>query len=250
MNRLHYQVDGNPAGSAIMLLHGFMSSNAQWLANLERLGHRHRLVRVELWGHGRSPEPVTLEQYSVEAYLRQFELIRSELDIPRWQLIGQSYGAGLIIRYALTHPDRCESLVVTNSRSAFGVLPPRRRRDPDAPSQDPFDAPGFTLRDLPYHPINARRFPESVKTALVADADAMPVSAVRNGGRLGAGLNCVEALADLTVPMLRASSLRIWKAVTRSISKRRQLSTRPVWHFSTATPDHQSVSYRSTADNP
>jgi pimeloyl-ACP methyl ester carboxylesterase len=159
-------------------------------------------VRVELWGHGRSPEPVTLEQYSVEAYLRQFELIRSELDIPRWQLIGQSYGAGLIIRYALTHPDRCESLVVTNSRSAFGVLPPRRRRDPDAPSQDPFDAPGFTLRDLPYHPINARRFPESVKTALVADADAMPVSAVRNGGRLGAGLNCVEALADLTVPML------------------------------------------------
>ena len=98
------------------------------------------------------------------------------------------------------------ALVVTNSRSAFAHRAERPRGDPEA-RRDPFGEPDFTVRKLPWHPIHARRFPEAVKAALVASADAMAVSAVRDSGRLGADLHSVEVLDDLEVPLLVANGV-------------------------------------------
>ena len=210
MTALAYETSGDPRAPAIMLLHGFMSSNAQWLPNREALGRDHRLVLVELWGHGRSPLPATPDAFSLDTYLAEFERIRAELGIDRWALIGQSYGAGLTIQYARRYPDRCRALIVTNSRSALGAMERRNAEDEAAAAAaDPMDTPEFSPRTLPYHPIHARRFPDIVKQALVAAADAMTVDAVRHGGRLGARLNCIDALADLEVPLLLTNG--VWE---------------------------------------
>ena len=40
MTRLHFQTVGNPEHPAILLLHGFMSCNGQWLLNQEALSER------------------------------------------------------------------------------------------------------------------------------------------------------------------------------------------------------------------
>lgn len=202
MSELAYETAGDRAAPAVLLVHGFISSNAQWLVNREAFAVRHRLVMVELWGHGRSPTPSDPEQYSVAGYIEQFERIRDALGIERWALIGQSYGAGLAIRYALTHPRRCSALVVTNSRSAFGDLTAEREAGDSRP-RPALESP----RDLPIHPVNARRFPKAVKDAMVADADAVPLAAIRAGGRLALELNCTDALAGLSVPVLLANGV-------------------------------------------
>ncbi len=196
MTKLACTTAGDPGAPAVMLLHGFMSCNSQWLLNREALAREHYLLMVELWGHGDSPAPEDPACFSVAAYTAQFEEIRRAQGINQWAVIGQSYGAGLVIQYALQHPGVCTRVVVTNSRSAFG--PPTA----DADRRDP--APDSTVqpRQLPYHPIHARRFPPHVQQALVEKADAMQPHSIQLGGRLGADLNCRDKLANLQQPLL------------------------------------------------
>lgn len=198
---LAYQTLGDGSKPALMLLHGFMSSNAQWLMNTQALSREYFLVMVELWGHGDSPTPNDPSHYSVDAYIDQFETIRRNLSIEHWALIGQSYGAGLVINYAIVHPEQVVKVVVTNSRSAFGQLVSKQGRAPStAGAQQRREI--TDLRNLPYHPVNARRFPAHVKQALVQKADAMTPEAIHLGGLLGETLNCTQRLHELNMPLL------------------------------------------------
>ena len=101
--RLAFKVHpGN--GPYLLLVHGFLSSSAQWLANLKELSTVCKPVTVDLWGHGRSPAPRDKIHYSPQAYAEQFEQIRQQLGIERWFVCGYSLGAGLSIRYAHDYP--------------------------------------------------------------------------------------------------------------------------------------------------
>lgn len=191
---------GDASRPTLLLLHGFMSCADQWLLNLDALSARYHLVLAELWGHGDSPMPNDTASISIAGYMEQFERIRRRGNIERWGLIGQSYGAGLMLQLALADPSRCTGVVVTNSRSAFGdVSRDERPRGRSAPGKV------YEPRSLPFHPIHARRFPEQVQSALVASADAMSEEAVTLGGKVAVGLNCVDRLGELSaegVPML------------------------------------------------
>ena len=216
MDELAFESFGDRDKPALLLVHGFMSSNAQWLANRDALGKHYHLVMAELWGHGQSPQPEDPIDYSVAAYIREFEKIRQALKITRWGLIGQSYGAGLVINYAMHGLDQCAAVVVTNSRSAFGRLAAREGGEPANLGEPP-------LRKLPFHPIHARRFPEHIKDALVADADRIRVGAVQGGGRLGRDLNCIDKLSRLTQPIMLTNGIHE-KAFQRDVATLRAAS--------------------------
>jgi 2-succinyl-6-hydroxy-2,4-cyclohexadiene-1-carboxylate synthase len=202
MTQLARRTFGNPEAPALLLLHGFMSSNAQWLLNIEALSRDYFLVLVELWGHGESDLPEDLDRYSVAGYVSEFERIREELGVEGWGLIGQSYGAGLMVHYALSEPGRCNAVVVTNSRSAFGQLANEEGEQNSPDQQDSSDHTDFDSRKLPYHPIHSRRLPVHVKEALIESADAITAAAIKHGGSLGSDLNCIELLGDLEPPLL------------------------------------------------
>ena len=64
--KLYVEVETGGTGPYLLLVHGFLSSRAQWRPNLEGLRRFCRPVVVELWGHGRSPTPDDPEAYRVE----------------------------------------------------------------------------------------------------------------------------------------------------------------------------------------
>ena len=194
---LAFQCHGDRRQPALMLLHGFLSSSAQWLPNIAHLAQDYHVVTVELWGHGDSPEPSDKQHYSIAGYINGFELIRQQLQIPHWGLVGQSYGAGLVLNYAARCRQQCSSVLVTNSRSAFGKIAPPRAADASAPPKPP--------RELPFHPIHARRFPEHIKAALVASADRMTASCIADSGDLAHQLAFSHRLHELTQPLLLAN---------------------------------------------
>ena len=117
----YYEVRAGQGPYALML-HGFLSSRAQWLPNLEALSTVCRPVVVELFGHGRSPAPDDPYEYAPERYVEAFERIREALGVADWFVIGQSLGAGLTLRYVLAHPDRVLAHLVTNSSTAFSSM--------------------------------------------------------------------------------------------------------------------------------
>jgi pimeloyl-ACP methyl ester carboxylesterase len=159
-------------GAYVLLVHGFLSSRAQWGLNLAALARVARPVVVELWGHSRSPSPDDPALYHPDAYVAMFDQLRQRLGAERWLLCGQSFGAALTLRYALTYPERVSAQVFTNSSSALADAAWVQSRRASAGQQaDAIERDGAAaLERIPVHPVHARRLPSAIHTALLADA--------------------------------------------------------------------------------
>jgi len=169
--QLYYDVhDGT--GPYALLVHGFLSSRTQWALNLAALASVVRPVVVELWGHGRSPAPDEPAPYYPDAYVEAFEWLRAELGVERWLLCGQSFGAALTLRYALTYPERVMAQVFTNSSSALADAEWGKARRASALQQaEAIERDGrAALERIRVHPIHATRLPPEVHAGLLADA--------------------------------------------------------------------------------
>lgn len=168
--RLHVEVHPG-RGPHALLVHGMLSSRAQWRPNLAGLSTVCQPVVVELWGHGRSPTPPCDRDFHPDGYVAAFERIRTSMAIDKWFVIGQSLGAALTLRYSLDHPERVLAQVFTNSVSALmdGARRPGaegRRSTAERIRTEGRDA----LERMPVHPRNGTRLPEDIRRALVEDA--------------------------------------------------------------------------------
>lgn len=166
----HYDVHEG-TGPYLLMVHGFLSSRAQWLHNLEALSQVSRPVVVELLGHGRSPSPDDPASYHPDAYVAFFDTLRQRLGVEQWLVCGQSLGAALTLRYAFSHPSRVIAQVFTNSSA--GLADPEwlaSRRESASKQADEIDREGrVAVERSPVHPRNAKRLPADVHQALLAD---------------------------------------------------------------------------------
>ena len=195
MSRLAHHLIGPVDAPPVLMVHGFLSSRHQWDPNVAALSAAHRLVLVELPGHGDSDEPTSADDLSPDVVMAEIDRIRRALGIDSWWLIGQSLGAAVVLRSALTHPDHTRGVVFTNGRAAFGL--PRG----DGPGGSPIPADLTSVRDVGVHPIHARRLEPDIKATLVEMADRVTLETV---GFVGANRHrwaCADRLGDLTVPV-------------------------------------------------
>ncbi|MBT6274063.1 MAG: alpha/beta hydrolase [Chromatiales bacterium] len=206
MTALHWEVHtGN--GPHALLVHGFLSSRAQWRLNLEAFSAYCTPVVVELWGHGRSARPDDPNQYLPESYLAQFESIREAVGAERWLMCGQSLGASLTLRYALAYPERTIAQVFTNSNSALATEALTRQRRIDATGAiEAIERDGMSaVEALRVHPKHATRLPADVHAELVADAALIEPLAIADSYRyLNPGSSVRDQIGNLTVPTMLA----------------------------------------------
>jgi pimeloyl-ACP methyl ester carboxylesterase len=169
--QLRYQVHPGH-GPHLLLVHGFLTGPAQWLPNLPALADHCTPVTVSLWGHAGAPSPAQSQAYTPDAYVAAFEALRASLSTERWFLLGYSLGAGLTIRYALTHPERVLGHAFTNSTSALADAEQQQAwREGARHSADRIRQGGLAAMErIPVHPRHARRLPAAVYEALCADA--------------------------------------------------------------------------------
>jgi sigma-B regulation protein RsbQ len=116
--RLHYTLEG--AGPALLFVHG-LGGNAD-NSMLQRLAFAatHRVVGLDMPGHGRSEgRGVPFDRYW-EAILALTE----HLKIERIAICGLSKGARVALTFAARHPERVERIAVVN---AFIHLKPADR---------------------------------------------------------------------------------------------------------------------------
>lgn len=167
----HWELCGGD-GPYLLLIHGFLASRAQWQPNLDALRRLCRPVLLELYGHGRSPVPSTGSCYQTASYAAAIEAIRHQLCVKDWFVCGYSLGAAVSLRYALTFPHRVRGHVFTNSASAFAEPSlvnswrSNARQSADAIRRGGREA----VERLAVHPRRARRLPQDVHKALLADA--------------------------------------------------------------------------------
>ena len=200
MNKLHYDIHpGN--GPAMLMVHGFLSSRAQWIPNLEQLARVCTPVTVELYGHGRSPSPTDPAAYMPAGYLEQFEIIRKEIGAEQWYLCGFSLGASLTIRYAFDYPQQTIAHIFTNSSSAISPRPEPR---PVENLIKHFEKGGLeVIEKIPVHPKYATRLPPKVTAELIKDARSLnPVGIARGIAYTNTSVSLRDELDRNTRPAL------------------------------------------------
>jgi pimeloyl-ACP methyl ester carboxylesterase len=112
---LHVTDRGPRDAPAILLVHCYTCSMAYWQRLEPLLLRDHRVIAVDLLGHGSSEMPD--EGYSMEHQADTIAEALEELGAPRVLAVGQSLGGPVSTALAQRHPDRVRGLVIMDSAS-------------------------------------------------------------------------------------------------------------------------------------
>jgi pimeloyl-ACP methyl ester carboxylesterase len=109
---LAYEEAGD-ADPPLVLLHGIACHRGFWAPQVERLRADHRVVAVDLRGHGGSDAPV--QPYTIAALADDVAWMCEQLDVQRPVVIGHSLGGIVALELASTRPDLVAAAVMIDS---------------------------------------------------------------------------------------------------------------------------------------
>ncbi|MDQ5811214.1 MAG: 2-succinyl-6-hydroxy-2,4-cyclohexadiene-1-carboxylate synthase [Actinomycetota bacterium] len=114
MTRLSYTVSGDPHRPAIVFLHGFIGSGADWAHTISALDEHLYCIAPDLPGHGRSVG-LTPQAYTINGAAKMLRDLLDGLGISRAALVGYSMGGRLALYLALRHPEECSGLFLESA---------------------------------------------------------------------------------------------------------------------------------------
>jgi 2-succinyl-6-hydroxy-2,4-cyclohexadiene-1-carboxylate synthase len=125
VGELSYTLSGDAGVPAVLFLHGFMGSSADWREVTAALDGRFRCLTVDLPGHGDSIG-LSSEAYTKAGAARALLQLLNELGVGRPAIVGYSMGGRLALYLALRHPERCAGLFLESASP--GIEDPAERR--------------------------------------------------------------------------------------------------------------------------
>lgn len=108
-----YRESGDPSLPVALYVHGVIVNSYLWRHQLDAFAESRRNIAIDLLGHGHS----TPAQWQGLTFTNQAEMIAQFLDaigIDVVDLVASDSGTGIAQIFAVNHPDRVRSLVVTN----------------------------------------------------------------------------------------------------------------------------------------
>lgn len=113
-HELVYDDYGDPgSGGVLVYIHGLMLDSEINRGIAQALADRgHRVVLIDLLGHGRSDKPAHASEYRIDTYAEQIVGLLDHLEVPCAVLGGMSLGANISLFTASRYPDRVGGLVL------------------------------------------------------------------------------------------------------------------------------------------
>jgi 3-oxoadipate enol-lactonase len=102
---LWYEEAGS--GPALVLTHAGVADSSMWDELVEPLAERHRVIRYDLPGYGRS-----LLQPGPRSHVDDLRALLDRLGVERASMVGLSHGGRVDLEFALEHPERVDALVL------------------------------------------------------------------------------------------------------------------------------------------
>lgn len=171
---IHYTEQGR--GNAVVLLHGFLESIPMWNGLLPGLMKRHRVVCIDLPGHGDS-ECIGYVHTMDEMAEAVREVIR-HLKLRRVSLLGHSMGGYVALAYAETFPDEVKTLVLYQSTAKADSKWKKRDRL-RAMALIKQNHKSFIRQSIPalFRPVNRKRYRSEINE-LKEEALKMPLQGI------------------------------------------------------------------------
>jgi pimeloyl-ACP methyl ester carboxylesterase len=115
---IFYREAGPRDAPAILLLHGFPTSSHMFRNLIMRLSDKFHLVAPDYPGYGNSSAPpVDAFDYSFDHMAEMVEKFMQQMQLDRFSMYLQDYGAPIGFRIAAKHPDWIEGLVIQNGNA-------------------------------------------------------------------------------------------------------------------------------------
>jgi pimeloyl-ACP methyl ester carboxylesterase len=109
---LEVNVDGDPDGPPVLLVHGFPDSAYLWRHQIEALTDAGlRTIAPDMRGFGASDKPAAVEDYRLTHAVADLVAVLDALEIEQAKVVGHDWGAAVVWIFAALHPDRVERLV-------------------------------------------------------------------------------------------------------------------------------------------
>lgn len=108
---LHYESVGD--GSPIVFIHGLGSSARDWELQVGAFARSHRVVTVDLRGHGQSDKPAG--RYAIELFSQDVAELIDQLTLAPVTVVGISLGGMVAFQLAADHPELLDRVVAVNA---------------------------------------------------------------------------------------------------------------------------------------
>ena len=112
IHTLPIEESGNINGKPVIFLHGGPGGGIEPIYRQYFDPEKWRIIIFSQRGCGKSTPLSELEDNNTWALVQDIEKIREHLNISKWAVFGGSWGSTLSLSYAVSHPDRCEALIL------------------------------------------------------------------------------------------------------------------------------------------
>jgi pimeloyl-ACP methyl ester carboxylesterase len=109
-------------GGPVLFHHGVGITSDVWLEWLPVLADRHRLVRLDMRGFGRSARQAPDGRWTMDRLVADALAVADAAGLGRFHLVGESIGGTLGLCLALRYPERLRSLTVCSTSHRGGSI--------------------------------------------------------------------------------------------------------------------------------
>ena len=113
-NGVNYWYEIHGKGEPLLLLHGGLFSTGMFGPTLSKLAETHRVIGVDLHGHGRTALGARAKIDLVDIG-RDLAVVVEKLGLRQVDAMGYSFGAGAAMQLAFQHPELVRRLVVVSA---------------------------------------------------------------------------------------------------------------------------------------
>jgi len=183
-------------GPTVVLLHGLGGARMQWMPTARKLIGDHRVVMLDLPGHGESPLP---DPFSYEACAAALDQVLAKQKPESTIVVGQGLGGAIALLEARAHPERMRGLILIDASLKGPQVPDQQKRYFVQFVEEHFD--DFLKMSF------ARMGRDSAEgVAIHARAALVPQGTMKTYFRTLLGLDATGAAKGLKLPLLFVGS--------------------------------------------
>ena len=197
---IHYD-DLGAGQPALVFVHGWNCDRGYWSGQIEHFAQSHRVVNVDLAGHGESGQ--SRVDWTMRAFGEDVSAVVTALDLREVVLVGHSMGGKVIVEAARQLGGRVAAVVGVDTFHNGGRETPRARQD-EVFAELAGDYAGFMANFID------RTFVEqsdpAIREWVKADMSAAPYASAVGARRASGSYDATPVIASLDVPFILINS--------------------------------------------
>jgi pimeloyl-ACP methyl ester carboxylesterase len=215
---IHYEVAGR-GEPTLVFVHGWSCDRSYWRAQIEHFAKSHRVVAIDLGGHGESG--LNRADWTIPSFARDVRAVVEALDIQDAVLVGHSMGGAVVAEAARRMPKRVAAVIPVDSFTA--VLPEEQREAAFSPliqalRADFRMATGNMVRQFMLSPNTDPDLARWIISDMASAPPAVGVSAMKQYFDEGDTLAEVDVSVRLINADLSPTDLALWRRHKADVS--------------------------------